>query len=79
MDITNFDLTKGLGPSKKCWYLCPPNSRKAIAEMIGGKVACDGRVLTPEEINKAHRVSQTEELGPGDWHEDHDYTFSGGA
>ena len=21
MDITNFDLTKGFGPSRKCWYM----------------------------------------------------------
>jgi hypothetical protein len=43
------------------------------------RVESGGQIFTEEEINRTHRVSQPEELGPGDWHEDHDYTFSGGA
>ena len=94
--MINFDLTNGLGPSKKCWYMtcildaiasAGGKTRDELLNELEGRapdedtmrVESGGQIFTEEEINRTHRVSQPEELGPGDWHEDHDYTFSGGA
>jgi len=77
----NFDLTKGLGRSKKCWYFTgflSPSERVELAEAIGGIVTCDGRIIMPGE-GSTRVVPQSTEREPEDLSREDSHAFSPGA
>lgn len=84
MKIGKFlDLTNDFMPKKKCWVF--PCMIRAIAH-AGGKTSdelMDELGIQKERevsgLSCGHNISQSNELGPGDWHEEHhDYTFAPG-
>ena len=92
-NISKLGLRHVYTPSLKCWVF--PCMIRAIAEAggktsdelvdeLGIREAYETSIGIKKECNVHERsresmVSPPDELGPGDWHEDHDYTFSGGA
>ncbi len=81
-----FGLTNAFIPSKKCWvFQCMvealANAARKTTEGLMDElgIPMDELGHKTSEHSCSHNISQSNELGPGDWYEDNDYRFAPGA
>ena len=88
------NLTNDFCPKKKCWvFPCMIRAIANAAGKTSDELM-DELGIQKNEVHSSceHNISQSnasgserinrvshDELGPGDWHEDHNYTFAPGA